>query len=76
MSDAIYSTMVRDGKITLFVEVIEHKDKHYLQIVESRLKNDGSTIKTTITVRNPATCEHLKAAIGEAVTVIGSNMKP
>lgn len=73
-SNAIYSTMVRDGKVTLFIDVKERKGKAYLQITESKRKPNGEMVKTTITVYNPDTCVHLKEAIGEAVEAM--NYKP
>ena len=73
-NNAIYSTMVRDGKITLFIDVKERKGKNYLQITESKLTANGEMTKTTITVHNPETCVQVKAAIAEAVDAM--NYKP
>ncbi len=49
--DALYSTMIRAGKTTFFIDVKEAKNgNRYLQISGSRLDRDGNKKRATLTV--------------------------
>jgi hypothetical protein len=64
---AIYSTMIRSGKTTYFVDVKEAKNGNkYLQITESRV-NGEERKKSTLRVFGE-TVEQFKQAIDEAAT--------
>ena len=65
MDSAIYSTMVRSGKTTYFVDVREAKNgSKYLSISESRISGEE---KKRITVRVFAdTIDQFRQAIDEA----------
>jgi hypothetical protein len=64
---AIYSTMIRSGKTTYFVDVKEAKNGNkYLQITEARL-NGEERKKSTLRVFGE-TVEQFKQAIDEAAT--------
>jgi hypothetical protein len=64
---AIYSTMIRSGKTTYFVDVKEAKNGNkYLQITEARL-NGEERKKSTLRVFGE-TVEQFKLAIDEAAT--------
>jgi hypothetical protein len=68
-SNAVYSTMVRAGRTTFFVDVKEAKNGNkYLAITESRL--DGETKKkTTIRVFGDSVEEFRKAIDDAAASV-------
>jgi hypothetical protein len=67
MNNAIYSTMIRSGKTTYFVDVKEAKNGNkYLQITEARL-NGEERKKSTLRVFGE-TVEQFKQAIDEAAT--------
>jgi hypothetical protein len=64
---AIYSTMIRSGKTTYFVDVKEARNGNkYLQITESRV-NGEERKKSTLRVFGE-TVEQFKQAIDEAAT--------
>jgi len=64
-NNAIYSTMVRTGKTTYFVDVKEAKNgKKYLQLTESRV-NGEERKKSTVRVFSEA-IEVFKQAVDEA----------
>jgi hypothetical protein len=64
-NNAIYSTMVRSGKTTYFVDVKEAKNGHkYLSISESRLEGEEKK-RTTVRVFGE-TVDQFRQAIDEA----------
>ena len=68
-NNAIYSTMVRSGKATYFVDVKEAKNgKKYLSISENRL--DGEERKRTTLRVFSETVDQFKQAIDEAATAV------
>ena len=72
MDSAIYSTMIRSGKTTYFVDVKEAKNgSKYLVITESRIGADEKKIRAKITVMGES-AEQFKQAISEAVACIVS----
>jgi hypothetical protein len=65
-SSAIYSTMVRAGRTTYFVDVREAKNGNkYLSIAESRLDADEKRQRTTVRVFGESV-EQFRQAIVEA----------
>lgn len=71
-SSAIYSTMVRAGRTTYFVDVREAKNGNkYLTIAESRLEADEKRQRTTIRVFSDSV-EQFRQAIEEAAASIVS----
>ncbi|HEX9658309.1 MAG TPA: DUF3276 family protein [Bacteroidota bacterium] len=69
-NNAVYSTMVRSGKTTYFVDVREAKNgKKYLSISETRL--DGEERKRTTLRVFSESVEPFKQAIEEAVAAVG-----
>lgn len=71
-SSAIYSTMVRAGRTTYFVDVREAKNGNkYLTIAESRLEADEKRQRTTIRVFSDSV-EQFRQAIEEAAASIAS----
>lgn len=70
-SNALYSTMVRSGKTTYFVDVKEAKNGNkYLSISETKLDGDS---KKRVTVRVfGETIEQFKQAVDEAASAVAS----
>ena len=69
-NNAIYSTMLRAGKTTYFVDVKEAKNGNkYLQITESRV-NGEERKKSTVRVFGES-IDQFKQAIEEAATAAG-----
>jgi len=68
-NDAIYSTMVRAGRTTYFVDVREAKNgSKYLSISENRLDGDRK-IKTTVRVFGDS-IDQFRQAIDEAAAAV------
>lgn len=68
-NNAIYSTMVRSGRTTYFVDVKEAKNGHkYLSITESRIDGDEKK-KTTLRVFGESIEEFRKAIDDAAASV-------
>jgi hypothetical protein len=64
--DALYSTMVRSGRTTYFVDVREAKNGNkYLSIAESRFEEDDKRQRTTIRVFGESV-EQFRQAVDEA----------
>lgn len=71
-NNAIYSTMVRSGKTTYFVDVKEAKNGNkYLSISENRL--DGEEKKRTTVRVFGETVAQFRQAIDEATAAIAQN---
>ena len=71
-NNAIYSTMVRSGKTTYFVDVKEAKNGNkYLSISENRL--DGEEKKRTTVRVFGETVAQFRQAIDEAAAAISQN---
>jgi hypothetical protein len=71
-SDAVYSTMVRAGRTTFFVDVKEAKNgSKYLSITESRLDGDQKR-KTTIRIFGDSVQEFRQAISDAAAAVTAS----
>jgi len=67
---AIYSTMVRSGKTTYFVDVREAKNGHkYLSISESKISGDEKK-RSTVRVFGE-TIDQFRQAINEAASAAG-----
>jgi hypothetical protein len=67
--NAIYSTMVRAGRTTYFVDVREAKNgKKYLSISENQLNGEEKK-RTTVRVFNE-TVDQFRKAIDEAATAV------
>jgi 3-hydroxymyristoyl/3-hydroxydecanoyl-(acyl carrier protein) dehydratase len=67
-NNAVYSTMVRSGRTTYFIDVKEAKNgKKYIAISESRLEADDKKVRTTIRVFGESV-EPFRQAIDEAST--------
>jgi len=65
-NNAIYSTMVRSGKTTYFVDVKEAKNtKKYIAISESKLEADDKKTRSTIRVFGDS-IESFRQAIDKA----------
>jgi len=65
---AIYSTMVRAGRTTYFIDVKEAKNgSKYISISEHRIDQDSKKLRSTIRVFGDS-IEKFKQAIDEAVT--------
>ena len=68
-NNAVYSTMVRAGRTTYFVDVKEAKNGHkYLSITESRIDGDEKK-KTTLRVFGDSIEEFRKAIDDAAASV-------
>lgn len=68
MQNAIYSTMVRAGRTTYFVDIREAKNgAKYLSISESRIDADEKKSRSTIRVFGDS-IEQFKQAVEEAAT--------
>ena len=69
-NNAIYSTMVRAGRTTYFVDVKEAKNgNRFLSIAESRFDEDDKRQRTTLRVFGE-TVEPFRQAVNEAVASI------
>ena len=67
-NNAIYSTMVRAGRTTYFVDVKEAKNgSKYISISEHRIDADEKKMRSTIRVFGE-TIDQFKQAIDEAAT--------
>ena len=67
-SNAIYSTMIRAGRVTFFIDVKEAKTgANYISISEHRIDQDSKTSRSTIRVFGES-IEQFKQAIDEAAT--------
>ena len=65
---AIYSTMVRAGRTTYFIDVKEARNgSKYISISEHRIDQDSKKLRSTIRVFGDS-IEKFKQAIDEAVT--------
>lgn len=68
-TNALYSTMIRSGRTTYFVDVKEAKNGNkYLNIVESRIAND-ETKRSTIRIFGE-TVDQFRQAIDEAAAAV------
>lgn len=71
-NNAVYSSMVRAGKTTYFIDVKEAKNgKRYLAITETRLDTDEKKSRSVIRVFSESV-DQFRQAIDEASTVITS----
>ena len=70
--EALFSSMVRSGRTTYFIDVKEAKNgKKYLTITENRL-DDGDK-KTRVTVRVFKECiEQFRQAVDEAAAAVNN----
>jgi hypothetical protein len=69
-NNAVYSTMVRAGRTTYFVDVKEAKNgKKYLSISENRIDADEKRQRTTLRVFSESV-EPFRQAIDEAVSAV------
>ena len=67
-NNAIYSTMIRSGRTTYFVDVKQAKSgSNYLSITEHRLDQDQKKSRSTIRVFSDS-IDQFKQAIDEAAT--------
>ena len=67
-NNAIYSTMVRAGRTTYFIDVKEAKNgSKYLSISEHRIDTDSKKSRSTIRVFSDS-IEQFQQAIDEAAT--------
>jgi hypothetical protein len=67
-NDAIYSTMLRAGRVTFFIDVKEAKNgSKYISISEHRIDVDSKKSRSTIRVFRES-IESFKQAIDEAAT--------
>ena len=70
-NNAVFSTMVRAGRTTYFVDVKEAKNgNRFLSIAESRFDEDDKRQRTTLRVFGE-TVEPFRQAVNEAVASIG-----
>jgi hypothetical protein len=68
---AIYSTMVRSGRTTYFVDVREAKNGNkYISISESKVDADDKRQRTTLRVFGE-TVDQFRQAIDEAAAAVG-----
>ena len=68
--NSVFSSMVRSGRTTYFVDVREAKNgKTYLSISENRIDADDKKQRTTLRVFSD-TVEQFRQAVDEAVTVV------
>ncbi len=67
-NNAIYSSMIRAGRVTFFIDVKEAKTgAKYISISEHRIEVDSKKSRSTIRVFGQS-IEQFKQAINEAVT--------
>jgi len=70
-ADSLYSSMVRAGRTTYFVDVREAKNgKKYLSIAESRIDGDEKRQRSTLRVFSE-NVEQFRQAVEEAALVFG-----
>jgi hypothetical protein len=68
---AIYSTMVRSGRTTYFVDVKEAKNgSRFIAISESRLDQDDKKQRTTVRVFGESVAQFRQAVDEAAATVM------
>ena len=68
---ALYSTMVRSGRTTYFVDVREAKNGNkYISISESKIDADDKRQRSTVRVFGE-TVEQFRQAIDEAAAAVG-----
>lgn len=68
-NDAVYSTMVRSGRTTFFIDVKEAKNGNkYLSVTESRLNGDKKE-KTTLRIFGE-TVDQFRLAINDAAAAM------
>ena len=71
INNSIFSTMVRSGRTTYFVDVREAKNGNkFLAISESRLDSENKKQRTTVRVFGE-TVQEFRKAIDEASATIG-----
>jgi hypothetical protein len=69
-NNAVYSTMVRSGRTTYFVDVLEAKNGNkYLSISEQRIDADDKKLRSVIRVFGD-TIQPFKQAIDEASSAV------
>ena len=67
-NNAVYSTMIRAGRVTFFIDVKEAKSgSKYISISEHRIDQDQKKVRSTIRVFG-ASIDQFKQAIDEAAT--------
>jgi len=67
-NNAVYSTMVRSGRTTYFIDVKKAKNsKKYMQITESRIDVDSKKSRSTIRVFAES-IEQFRQAVDEAAS--------
>ena len=67
-NNAVYSTMVRSGRTTYFIDVKEAKNsKKYIQITESRIDAEEKKLRSVIRVFGDS-IDSFRQAIDEAST--------
>ena len=70
-SSAIYSTMVRAGRTTYFVDVKEAKNgNRFIAISESRIDQDDKKQRTTVRVFGESVAQFRQAIDEAAATVV------
>ena len=68
--NAVFSSMVRAGRTTYFVDVREAKNgKKYLSISENRIDAEDKKQRTTVRVFSESV-EQFRQAVDEAVTAV------
>jgi hypothetical protein len=71
-TDAVFSSMVRSGRTTYFVDVREAKTgKKYLSISENHLEDDDKRTRVTIRVYKE-TIDQFRQAIDEAAVAVNN----
>ena len=71
-NNAVYSTMVRAGRTTYFIDIREAKNgAKYLSISETRIDADEKKSRSTIRVFGEA-IEQFKQAVNEATASVNS----
>jgi hypothetical protein len=69
-SEALFSSMVRSGRTTYFVDVKEAKNgKKYLSITENQLEDGDKKTRTTVRVFKESV-DQFRQAIDEAAAVV------
>jgi hypothetical protein len=69
-NNALYSTMIRAGKTTFFIDIKEAKNgNRYLSISENRIDSDEQKSRTTIRVFGES-IDQFKQAIEEAAAAV------
>ncbi len=70
MDNALFSTMIRAGRTTYFIDVKEARNgKKYLSITENRIIEDGKKDRRVIRI-DADFCEHFRQAVAEASAAI------